>query len=349
MNGVSWTRGLISAAILAGVALAATAAEQPATPPQRQPATPLPPAPPKPAPDPNSLEGHIKAAVDTAGPDLGGILTVCLPRNGPDPRPANDSAEPTKVFDNLYYVGIQSVSAWALTTSQGIIILDTLNNAQEAQTFIEGGLRKLRLDPAQIKYIVITHAHADHYGGATYLADKFHAQLVMSDADWKFLEGPQPARGQTGNRGPIPKRGMAVNDGDKLTLGDTTLEFYITPPHTPGTISIIMPLKDGGMNHVGAEWGGTAFNFQPTAENFATYAASAERFMKVAAGKGADVPISNHATFDDALSKMSALKMRKPGDPHPFATGANSVQRYLTVAAECAKARATALAEDKKP
>jgi len=348
MNGVSWARGLFSAAILSGAALAATAAGQPATPPaQRQPATPLPPAAPKPPPDPNSLEGHIKAAADAAALDLGGILTVCLPRNGPEPRPANDSVEPMKIFDNLYYVGIQSVSAWALTTSQGIIILDTLNNAQQAQTFIEGGLRKLRLDPAQIKYIVITHAHADHYGGATYLADKFHAQLVMSDDDWKFLEGPQPARGQQADRAPIPKRGMSVKDGEKLTLGDTTLEFYITPPHTPGTISIIMPLKDGAVSHVGAEWGGTAFNFQPTAENFTTYAKSAERFKLLATDKGADVPISNHPTFDDALIKMNALKMRKPGDPHPFATGANSVQRYLTVAAECAKARATALTENK--
>jgi metallo-beta-lactamase class B len=241
------------------------------------------------------------------------------------------------VFDNLYFLGIQNVSAWALTTSAGIIVLDALDNPGEAQQYIEGGLRKLGVDPTQIKYVVVTHAHGDHYGGAQYLADKFHARLVMSDIDWKVLEGP-PRANYPANWGPVPRRDMAVKDGDKLTLGDTTIEFYITPPHTPGTISIIMPLKDGNARHVGAEWGGTAFNFQPTPENFATYAASAERFAKIARDKGVDVPISNHSTYDNAFEKIAALKARKPGQPNPFVTGAQSEQRYLTVAAECAKA-----------
>jgi metallo-beta-lactamase class B len=296
---------------------------------------------------PDTVEGHVTAAAKAAGLDLLGILSVCVPRNGPDPRPANDTAEPTKVFDNLYYVGLQSVSAWAVTTSQGIILIDTLNNAQEAQNSIEGGLRRLRLNPADIKYIIITHAHADHYGGAIYLANKFHAQLVMSDLDWTYLEGPQQ-QPQEPNRGPVPTRGMSVKDGDKLTLGDTTIEFYVTPPHTPGTVSLIIPLKEGGMRHVGGEWGGTAFNFAPTLENFQTYAASAERFAKIAAEKGVDVPLSNHPTFDDALLKIQALKARKVGQPHPFATGPASMARYLTVAAECAKGRGSALIEKRE-
>ncbi len=324
MSGVTTARMMVAAALAAGLASVGTPLAQQSV--------------------PDTVEAHVRAATVAAGLDLGGILTVCLPRNGPDPRPANDAVEPMKVFDNLYYVGIQSVSAWAVTTSDGIIILDTLNNAQEAQTFIEGGLRKLRLNPAQIKYIVITHAHADHYGGATYLADKFHAQLVMSDIDWTYLESP-PQRPEAPNRGPIPKRGLSVKDGDKLTLGDTTIEMYVTPPHTPGTLSLIIPLKDGGMQHFAGEWGGTAFNFAPTLENFKTYAASAERFAKIAADRKVDVPLSNHPIFDDALLKMPALKARKAGQPHPFITGAASEARYLTVAAECAKARAAALNE----
>ncbi len=216
-------------------------------------------------------------------------------------------------------------------------MLDSLDNADEAQTYIEGGLRKLGLDPTQIKYVVITHAHGDHYGGAQYLADKFHARLVMSDIDWKVLEGPRRAN-YPANWGPIPKRDMAVKDGDKLTLGDTTIELYVTPPHTPGTISIIMPLKEGNVRHVGGEWGGTAFNFPKTPENFATYAASAERFAGIAREKGVDVPLSNHSSYDNAFQKIAALKARKPGAPNPFVTGPESERRFLTVAAECAKA-----------
>jgi metallo-beta-lactamase class B len=293
---------------------------------------------------PDTLEAHIQAATQAAGLDLFGILTLCLPREpGGTPRPADDRAPPMKVFDNLYYLGMKSVSAWALTTSEGIILIDTLNNPAEAETFIEGGLRQLRLDPAQIKHIVITHGHADHYGGAQYLADKYKAELVMSEADWSFLEGPRAPQARP-DRGPIPKRGRAVRDGDQLTLGDTSIELYVTPPHTPGTLSLIFPLKDGAMSRVGGLWGGTAFNFEPNHENFMAYAASADRFARIAAEKGVDVPLSNHPTYDDALVKMDALKSRTP-DKHPFATGPMTVARYLMVASQCAQARARALVE----
>ena len=285
-----------------------------------------------------SRDAHIAAATAAAGQDLQGILSICNPRTAARaPVAVRADVEPAKIFDNLYFLGISNVSAWALTTSAGIIVLDALDNPSEAQQYVEGGLTKLCLDPEQIKYVVVTHAHGDHYGGAQYLADKFHAHIVMSDIDWKVLEGPRRAN-YPANWGPIPKRDMSVKDGDRLTLGDTTIEFYVTPPHTPGTISIIMPLKEGNARHVGGEWGGTAFNFPPTPQNFATYAASADRFAKIARDKGVDVPLSNHSTYDNAFEKIAALRERKTGDPNPFVTGPDSEQRFLTVAAECARA-----------
>lgn len=69
-----------------------------------------------------------------------------------------------KAFDQFYYLGINTVSAWALDTSEGIILFGTLNNTDEATQYIEGGLRRVGLDPAKIKYIVITHGHGDHTG-----------------------------------------------------------------------------------------------------------------------------------------------------------------------------------------
>ncbi len=71
---------------------------------------------------------------------------------------------------------------------------------------------------------------------------------------------------------------MVIADGQKLTLGDTTLTFYLTPGHTPGTVSTLIPVKDGGRPHLVAEWGGTGFNFQRSPERFRTYIDSAERF-----------------------------------------------------------------------
>ena len=69
-----------------------------------------------------------------------------------------------KAFDQFYYLGINWVNAWALDTPDGIILFDTLTNQAEAAQYIEGGLKALGLDPARIKYIVISHGHPDHFG-----------------------------------------------------------------------------------------------------------------------------------------------------------------------------------------
>jgi len=289
---------------------------------------------------------HVAAANKAAGKDLRQTFRICP--GAPQPaEPTSNSVEPAKVFDNLYYVGIAQVSAWAITTSQGIIVIDTLNNAREAETFIEGGLKKLGLDPTQVKYIIITHGHTDHFGGAQYLADKRKAPLVMSETDWNFLSTQQPTAKE--GRGPIPKRGMSVKDGDKLTLGDTTIEIYETPPHTPGTISLIIPVRDAGVRHVAELWGGNSFNFRPEVANYTTYANSVDKFAAVAKAKGADVQLGNHPNFDDSLEKIAKLTARTSGQRHPFVVGADGVQRILTVQRECAlAARAKLRAEGGK-
>jgi metallo-beta-lactamase class B len=282
-------------------------------------------------------QAHVAAATAAAGQDLKSRLQLCTVRPpGRGPRPADNTAPPMKIFDNLYFVGIPSVSSWAITTSQGIIVIDTLDNASEAENFIEAGLRKVGLDPSQIKYIIITHAHPDHFGGAQYLADKFHPTLVMSATDWDVLAMPQTI----GRRDPavIPKRGTSMKDGDKLTLGDTTIDFVETPPHTPGTMSLVFPVKEGNQRHVAALWGGISFNFELTDANLATYYNSVVKFSKVAQARGADVPLANHSNFDDAFEKMAALKARKPGDPNPFVMGWAGQERIFTIQEQCTMA-----------
>jgi metallo-beta-lactamase class B len=236
-----------------------------------------------------------------------------------------------KVFDNLYYVGMTEYSAWAVVTSQGIIVIDTIYD-YSVEDEIVGGLKKLGFDPANIKYAIVSHAHTDHSGGARYLQDKFGTRIVLSAADWDLFERNTPEAAR-------PKRDIVATEGYKLTLGDTTLTLYLTPGHTPGTISTIIPVKDQGRPHVVAEWGGTAFNFTPAAATFQTYIDSAKRFSDVVTRAGADVIISNHTTYDGSKVKQPKIATRKAGDPHPYVVGTESVKRYLKVAEECATAR----------
>jgi metallo-beta-lactamase class B len=296
----------------------------------------------------DTVDAHRAAARAAAGQDLTGLLHRVCPDTPPAaaPAPQNQAQapaqradpprdqwhrEPVKVFDNLYFVGTQIHGAWAVTTSQGIIVIDALYN-YAVEDEVAGGLRRLGLDPRQIKYVVVSHGHGDHHGGAKFLQDQFGAHIIMSAADWDLVERD--------TRNPKPRRDMVATDGQKLTLGDTTLTMYITPGHTPGTISTLVPVKDAGKAHLAAEWGGTAFSSATPIEQIRAYITSAARFRDLAAT--ADVLITNHTEFDGALAKLAAEEKRKPGEANPYVVGSDTVKRYLTVAEECAKAELVA-------
>jgi metallo-beta-lactamase class B len=287
-------------------------------------------------PDPNRVRTTTAAgrggagANGAAGAATGGTAAA-TPRLPPDP--SRWHAEPVKVFDNLYWVGQTEYSAWAITTSAGIIVIDTIFDYSVEDEVVEG-LKKLGLDPADIKYVIVSHGHSDHSGGARLLQDRFHAHVLMSAADWDLLDR---------SRGTKPTRDMVVTDGQTLTLGDTTLKLYLTPGHTPGTISTIFPVTDHGEPHIVAEWGGTAFNFSVTPDRdreywFHQYIASALRFRALVKAAGADVMIANHTNFDGSKQKLPALANRQPGHPNPWVIGTDAAVRYMTVNVECSEA-----------
>jgi metallo-beta-lactamase class B len=290
----------------------------------------------------SGVDQHVAAAKAAAGTEHVALFeALCRPASGPPqtgsgPRPVPERStwhyDPVKVFDNLYYVGEKEYSAWAVVTSAGIIVIDTIW-AYSVEDEIVGGLKKLGFDPANIKYAVVSHAHIDHIGGAKFLQDTYGTRIVMSAADWDFAEKsprlPQEIK---------PKRDVVMGDGEKLTLGDTTLTFYLTPGHTPGTLSVMIPVKDGGASHLVATWGGTGFNFELSDANFQTYINSAVKYEPIVARSGADVLLSNHTIFDGSRTRLPAMASRKPGDPHPYVVGNASVQRYVKVAEECARA-----------
>ena len=244
-------------------------------------------------------------------------------------------ASPYKVFDNFYWLGTRQHSSWALRTSDGLIIIDT-NFAWATAPEIIDGLTTLGLDPRQIKYVVISHAHGDHDQGAAELQKRFGAKVVMGAADWEStLQRPATAAGG------VPTRDMVVGPaGMKLTLGDTTIDIVSTPGHTPGTLSYVFPVKDQGRTVVVAYSGGTLTGaFGTNAARWDEYIESQQRIAKAAAEAGATVLLSNHSEYDNAYTKARLIAAkREVGETHPFVSGAAGVQRYFTVMTECATA-----------
>ena len=299
------------------------------------------------AQDNPEIDRHMAAATKAAKADLLGPLGLCKTAT-PDPAPAftdnynkmkaEPPLAPMQVMDELYFLGNYWTSAWAVKTSKGIVIIDALDNADEAQHYIEDGLKKLKLDPTDIKYVIVSHAHGDHYGGANYLKKKFKAKVVMSDIDWKVFDDPKfdPKRNPLFDE--PPKRDMAVNDGDALKLGDTIFKLYVIPGHTLGTLATVFTVHDKGKAHRAVAWGGTADNFGPLPDRLQIYADTTAKYRDIMGKEKADVLLSNHVSYDNAVAKMEALKERKPTDPNPFIVGEDTVDRFLTVLGECALA-----------
>ena len=309
------------------------------------------------------IEAALRLAKRAAGFEfLGTLNRICLlpasgrvntsdnvPRYVRDPTtvPARAVwyAEPAKVFDNLYFVGGKIHTSWALTTSEGIIIIDT-TYPYNSEELIIGGLERLGLDPGDIRYVVISHAHGDHIGGAQILQEKYGARVVMGRADWDLVE-TYPNRYSS----MAPERDIVATDGMELTLGNTTLTIWETPGHTPGTLSYTFTVFDDGRPVNVAYSGGTAFNFvnstpYPGIENFQSYIDAQQHIADRAAATGASVILSNHSEFDNAVNRNRMLAGRGDG-PHPYELGEDWVQRYFQVMQGCARAAQLRLEQER--
>ncbi len=271
----------------------------------------------------------VPAANSPAGPArAGGPPAGRAPGRGRGAVPPKEDwfAEGGQVFDNLYMLTTKMNSAWAVKTSEGIILLDTLFG-YAAQDAIVDGMKKVGLNPADIKYIVVSHAHGDHDGSVKFLQDTYNAHVIMGPKDWEL----------SAREADPPRHDMEATDGQKLTLGDTTITIYITPGHTGGTLSFLVPVKDHGQPHMAMEWGGTALSAATSKEMLESYISNARRLKDISDGRGADVIIGNHTEYNDALNRMERTRSRNNGDPNPWIVGKHEVDAYLTVVEECAK------------
>src|SRR5687767_11674936 len=258
--------------------------------------------------------------------------------------------EPFKAFDNLYYVGPCYVSVWLVTTPQGHILFDS---AQEPYVdHVIANIRKVGINLKDIKYIILSHGHLDHVGGAARLQEATGARVVAVAEDWTMIEaldGRSSRRDPKPNR--MPKRDMVVKDGDTLTLGDQTLKFHQLPGHTPGVLMTEgITVHDAGRSYKAVVPAGAAGG-----PGLAGAEQGVKNATKLAAMQGVQVNLQTHSWAEPdgypgggVLERAALLKNRKPGQPHPFVDPATWNQRARaaqesaakTLAAEKAKAAA---------
>ena len=136
-------------------------------------------------PEPPAAAAHVDKARALAGSEFAHSLFLCDPQGtmtiaSVALEGADHWLPPTWAFDDLGYVGNQFVGVWVLRTSAGLILFDSGESTADVQSHILPGLRELGLDPAAIRFVVVTHGHWDHNGGAKYFQETYGSRVAMS-------------------------------------------------------------------------------------------------------------------------------------------------------------------------
>jgi glyoxylase-like metal-dependent hydrolase (beta-lactamase superfamily II) len=263
-------------------------------------------------------------------------------------RPDDPPVPPTRIFDDVFAIGNSGTTVYVIRTPQGLLMIDALGAGDAAGTTAQlesqllPGFQKLGLDPAQVKIVLVTHGHADHFGGASYFQERYGSKVYVSVADWNLMENP-PARGR-GGRGPagpptpLPKHDAELHDGDAVALGDLRVSAIAVPGHTPGAMGFIFPVKDNGKRHVAALFGGAWLTPQILSdEALQTFQTSVQRFKEMTRKANVDVLLQNHMLMDPIQPKLDAVAARNKGAANPFVVGTAEYQKFLDVMEGCTR------------
>ncbi|QHQ22290.1 CAR family subclass B3 metallo-beta-lactamase [Pectobacterium brasiliense] len=261
------------------------------------------------------------------------------------------TVEPYQAFDNVYYVGICWVSAWLIKTSEGPVLIDTLYGEFTDQLI--DNIKKIGVDPAEIKMVLLTHGHFDHVGGVSKLKALTNARFVMSEEGWK--EAQLDAKNTQGKPNawtmPAPAdTDILVKDGSALTIGDTTFHAYMTPGHTWGTTSYVFDVKEENNTYRAITIGGLGLNAIDSPQQVEAYIRSIDRIKAMV--KDTKRPITVHLTAhpfsNGQIEVQNQLKVRQPGQPHPMVDAKGLLEQLATLRANAVGRLAVEQAQIKK-
>ena len=233
--------------------------------------------------------------------------------------------EPFKIFDNVWYVGIQTAAIYLLPSNGGHVLFDATDD--ETAPLVLDNIRKAGFNPRDIRYLIITHAHFDHFGGAERIRQATGARVGMSAVDWKQAEQLQAQALKPGEKvRPRIARDLVIEDGQTITLGDNTLKFYVTPGHTPGSTSTEFRARDGNRTYRVLVPGGLGF---PNAQWTPAYLKSTERLKALGPW---DAMLPNHGDMMTPRRMRDlepAIRAHRPGQAHPAVAGAAPLNEWF--------------------
>lgn len=213
---------------------------------------------------------------------------------------------------NLYYVGASDITAFLITSPRGSIVLD--GGFPETAPQILANIRKLGFKTRDVKWLLNSHAHADHAGGLAELKRATGAKLAASAEDAPLLERGGLRDPDFADRllFPAVRPDRILHDGDTVTVGDSTLTAHLTPGHTHGCTTWTMALHDQGRTYQAVFVCSTsivAARVTPLKEEY-------ERSFRTLRGLHPDLFFGSHGSFFDLDEKVKRLAAG--ATPNPF-------------------------------
>jgi len=216
---------------------------------------------------------------------------------------------PHKIIGNIYYVGTRSLGTFLIVTPQGNILINS--DYERTVPVIKASVEKLGFKFTDIKILLGSHAHGDHMEGDALAKELSGAQVMAMAEDIPALQTMRTPSGK-----PRPEY-KAIRDGEKITLGGTTLVAHLTPGHTRGCTTWTATVEEGGKQYdvviigsVGVNQGTQLVNNKQVPQITEEY----QRSFRILRGLKCDVPLGSHPAMYNLAEKYP--KVGK--GPNPF-------------------------------
>ena len=211
---------------------------------------------------------------------------------------------PYKIAGNLYYVGTMGLSSYLITTPQGHILINS--SFERTVPMISKAIGELGLKYSDVKILLGSHAHGDHMAGNWLVKEQTAAKVYVMKPDDELVR-----KGGSGGFNKPCVVDKVLNDGDKVTLGGTTLTAVLTPGHTPGCTTWTMEVNDDGVKRLAVVVGSPNVNAGTILVNNAKYpniAQDYEKAFRVWKALPCEIFLGAHGNYYGMLQKYARWK-----------------------------------------
>ena len=238
--------------------------------------------------------------------------------------PHKFAVRPFRMAANIYYVGNSAVSSHLIDTGEGLILIDT--TFPHTYPLLINSIWEAGFSTYDIKYIIHTHGHFDHYGGTSELAALTKAKTVLSAEDARMLrEWPELVMADQclfcylGLFTPD----VEIEDGQIISLGNTEIRSVLTPGHSPGVTSFIIKVTDGNATYTAGMQGGAGLNTMNITflEKFNLDVSKVRNDflegLKKLEKEKVDITLENHPSKNGTFARRKKM-LENPDAPNPF-------------------------------